>query len=274
MLALFGRYEGATKGSRHVLKVVSLPDSSVQSVSIQRAVSQRAVSARRGGFVHGTKIATPEGWKSVEHMAPGDLVRTLNDGVREIRRISTDTVAIPSGETRAECLPVHVPSQAVGNKRPVWLLPEQGVAMKLKKLDSSMSGLSIVPARLLGGKGELRSHAPATMFEVTTLFFDQAEVIIIEGGLLAYCTACRFRRQAAVGQPTYEVLGDDAAAEYIEAMARNGNFSAITDPSVAPPKVIHKNSVSPMRPTLGVRRSGRPGRPSATVLVMRARQQN
>ncbi len=253
-----------------MLQVVSVSGFSNQPISVQSGVGQ---SARRGGFVHGTKIATTSGWKLVERIAPGDLVRTLDNGFKEVRRVSTDMISIPADESRADYLPVQVPSRAAYNGRAVWLMPEQGMALDHSKLDPSVHGISVVPARLLSGAARLRSRAPAAAFEVSTLFFDHDEVVFVEGGLQAYCTACRFGGQSASGGPTYDVLGDEDAAEWIDIIAFKGDLSALANPLGALPAPIPQEPIFPIRPALGVRRPGRPGRPEALALFLRSEWQ-
>lgn len=250
-----------------VARVTSISDPVSDVVS---TVHQGAVSVRRGGFVHGTKIATTAGWKPVERLRSGDLVRTRDHGFKEVRRISTDLVAIPAGETRPENLPVRVPSRAAYNGRPVWLMPEQGMAVEHGKLDPSTDGLSVLPARLLSGLCQLRARAPGERFEVSTLYFDQDEVIFIEGGLQAYCMATRFGlRPVDASQTTYDVVDDADAAGLVEAIEIGGNIAVLANPLGALPAPIPQETIFPVRPPKGIRRPGRPGRPPMPTLFLR-----
>ncbi|WP_419740035.1 Hint domain-containing protein [Ruegeria sp.] len=75
-----------------MLEVVSFSDVSEYHDDADLPVALDAVSSRRGGFLHGTKIATTSGWKLIERIAAGDLVRTLDHGFKEVRRVSTSWV--------------------------------------------------------------------------------------------------------------------------------------------------------------------------------------
>jgi len=252
-----------------VLKVVSVSGFSDQSAGVQPRVGARPQTARRGGFVHGTKIATTSGWKKIERIKVGDLVRTLDNGFREVRRISSDQITIPAEETRPENLPVQVPSRAAYNGGSVWLMPEQGMALDQSKLDPSCAGVSVIPARLLSGAGRLRSRAPGGTFDVSTLFFDQNEVIFIEGGLQAYCSTGRIGLRSVTDQIHYPVLSDQDAAEWIERIEMAGNLSALANPLGALPAPVPDEPILPIRPPKGYRRPGRPGRPPLPTLLLR-----
>lgn len=252
-----------------MLKVVSVSgfsDLSEQDVSVK---TSEAVNARRGGFMRGTKVATTGGWKLVERLAAGDLVRTLDHGFKEVRRISTTWVIIPADETRTDFLPVFVPARVAYNGRPVWLMPEQGVAVDLGKIDPDMGGHSVVPARMFSGRGRLISQAPGSSFEVLSLFFDNDEVIFLEGGLQAYCPSGRFTNRADPEQVTYHVAEGEAASALVDTIAVRGDMSVLANPLGALPAPIQENPIFPIRPAVGMRRPGRPGRPNAPVLFLR-----
>ncbi|NOD35993.1 hypothetical protein GS624_06685 [Ruegeria sp. HKCCD5849] len=227
------------------------------------------MNARRGGFLQGTKIATTSGWKPVERIAVGDLVRTLDHGFKEVRRISTSTVVIPADERRAEYLPIFVPARAAFNGRPVWLMPEQGMALSLSKIDEGAEGISVVPARVLNGAGRMMSQAPGSSFEVSSLFFDEDQVIFVEGGLQAFCPSGRFSMRGTAQVQAYKVVDETAAEDLVNSIAIKGDMSALANPLGALPAPIPQDPIFPIRPPSGVRRPGRPGRPNAPVLFLR-----
>ncbi len=252
-----------------MLEVVSISDVSEFYDEVDLPVDPDAVSARRGGFLHGTKIATTSGWKLIERLVVGDLVRTLDHGFKEVRRVSTNRVNIPAGESRAAYLPVFVPARAAYNGRPVWLMPEQGMALDLGKLDLTADGFSVLPARILNGSCRFSSQSPGASFDVVSLFFDQDEVIFIEGGLQAYCPSGRFRLARSEGQERYAVLEEDEAVALAEEVAKCGDVSALANPLGALPAPIPQDPIFPIRPAVGIRRPGRPGRPNTPVLFLR-----
>ncbi|WP_253276830.1 Hint domain-containing protein [Ruegeria sp. 6PALISEP08] len=229
----------------------------------------QAVNARRGGFLRSTKIATTSGWKPIERIVVGERVRTLDHGFKEVRRISTSVVVIPADERRTEYLPVFVPARAAYNGRPVWLMPEQGIALNLSKIDAEANGISILPARMLNGVGRLMSQAPGSSFEVCSLFFDDDQVIFVEGGLQTYCPSGRFNMRGTPNRQQYDVADEEAATDLVNIIAAKGDMSALANPLGALPAPISQDPIFPIRPSFGVRRPGRPGRPNAPVLFLR-----
>jgi len=256
-----------------VLEVVSVSGFLDQTGDVDQAFLSESVNARRSGLVDGTKVATTRGWKLVEQLVAGDLVRTLDNGFKEVRRISTNTVTIPAGENRVEYLPVFVPARSAYNGRPVWLMPEQGMALNLGKVDPEISGFSIVPARLLSGAGQLTSQAPGATFEVSSLFFDADEIVFVEGGLQAYCPSGRFTMRNTPGNSGYDVVEDDEAIVLVNSIAKSGDMSALANPLGALPAPIPQETVLPVRPPSGIRRPGRPGRPDVPALFLRSEWQ-
>ncbi|WP_171128702.1 MULTISPECIES: Hint domain-containing protein [unclassified Ruegeria] len=228
------------------------------------------VSARRGGFVHGTKVATTSGWKPVERLVPGDRVRTLDNGFKEVRRISTDTVAIPEQEQNPDNLPILVPSRAAYNGRPVWIMPEQGMALDHSKIDPTTAGSTVVAARLLKDIGPLRAGVPAATFDVCTLFFDEDQVIFIEGGLQAYCAASRFGQRSMNSSTSYHVTDEHGAADLLRYVVARGSLTVLSNPLGALPAPIPNEPIFPVRPATSRRRPGRPGRPGLPTLFLRS----
>ncbi|KIC43185.1 hypothetical protein RA27_07740 [Ruegeria sp. ANG-R] len=252
---------------------MSVSGYSKREVKGVQAFAEKAASARRGGLLHGTKVATTSGWKLVERLVAGDLVRTLDHGFQELRRVRADQIIVSGDERRPEHLPVLVPSRAAFNGRPVWLMPEQGMALDQGKLGVGIEGISIIPARMLSGVGRLKSDTPAQTFDVTSLFFDQDELVFIEGGFQVYCPSGRMVSASGQNTEPYEVADAEHADLLIEAVVSKGDISALANPLAALPAPIPTEPIFPIRPPLGIRRPGRPGRPDMPVLFLRSEWQ-
>jgi hypothetical protein len=248
-----------------LLKIDRVIDFAERSEYPRSAEPQVALNARRGGLVHGTKVSTKVGWKPVEELQAGDFVRTLDNGFKPISRVASDCITVPPGETSAENMPVRVPANAAYNGRPVWLMPEQGVALDNTKLGHDPItlpvNLPIVSARLLSGIFRITSDVPASYFDISTLFFDQDEVIYIEGGFRAYCPAGRFGSSGLSGGASYEVVSGEAAADLIYLTTRRGDVGVLANSLGSVPAPVFDHPIVPVRPVRGARRPGRPGRP-------------
>lgn len=252
-----------------MLEVVSFSGYSDKIDGQNRLTGKEAVSVRRGGLVHGTKVATTVGWKRVEQLDVGDLVRTLDNGFQEIQRVSCDLIHVPEDETRSGFLPVLVPARAAYNGTAVWLMPEQGLALGQPWLDLETRGQAVVSARFLSGCFKFSSRSPAPEFEVTSLFFENDEVVYIEGGLKAFCPASRIRPLSGPRTRSYSVLDEEDAIALVSAIDEAADLSAVASPLGALPAPIPTEPIFPIRPSPGVRRPGRPGRPNMPVLLLR-----
>ena len=252
-----------------MLKVVSFSEFSDQTCDPISGGTPDVSNARRGGFIHGTKVVTATGWKPIERIVVGDMVRTLDHGFKAVRRVSTDRVTVPAGEGRPEYLPIHIPSRAAFNGRSVWVMPEQGVALDGSKVDPDSDGMLVVSAWKLTGVQRVTSRTPDQVFDVTTLFFDEDQVIFIEGGVQAFCPAARFGSRGQGACTKYHVADEDESTFVTDALRSRGSLSALANPLAALPAPIPQDPIFPLRPSRGVRRPGRPGRPSAQVLYLK-----
>lgn len=252
-----------------MLKVQSVIGYSAVPDNARQVGPPVSLNARRGGFVHGTKVATDRGWKPVERLRAGDLVRTLDNGFREVCRVSTNCISVPANENRIENLLVRVPSNTLYNGRSVWLMPEQGVALDNTKLSRGPITLPIsmpvVPARVLSETFRLSSGTPASFFDVSSLFFEQDEVIYIEGGLRAYCPAGRFGTRNLPQTASYELVDADQVADLVDMVAHSRDIAVLANSLGALPAPIMQNPIFPARPVRGARRPGRPGRPAPLI---------
>ncbi len=143
------------------------------------------------------------------------------------------------------------------------------MALDQGKLGVGIEGTSIIPARMLSGIGRLESSTPAQSFDVTSLFFDEDELVFIEGGFQAYCPSGRMNVGSSRNSELYQVADAEHADLLIEAVATKGDISAFANPLAALPAPIPQEPIFPIRPAIGMRRPGRPGRPTMPALFLR-----
>lgn len=227
---------------------------------------------RRAGLLHGTRVATNKGWKVIESVVPGDLVRTIDHGFREVQRVSDDDVSMPRGSVSDEFKPIHFPERAAYNTRPIWVLPEQGFAIDQWKIGFDGDALAVIPARMLNGVFGISARVPSLDFQVSSLFFEFDEIIYIEGGLQAFCPSCQVtqRRKASSNTANYFVPEERQALALVERVAVEGEASIIANPLGSLPAPIPQDPILPVRPAGISRRPGRPGRPSIPALFLRS----
>lgn len=163
----------------------------------------------QAGILTGTRIATHDGWRPVETIAPGDLVLTFDEGlipVRDVTFARGGAGAGASGKARARA-PLHVPPRALDNRQAMTLLPGQKVLLE-DDLAEAMFGdpFVLIAAGALAGYRGISPLDDRGSGAVVSLVFDRPQVVHAEGLTLLYCPEAR---------PDWiSLLGADADVHY------------------------------------------------------------
>jgi hypothetical protein len=180
------------------------------------------VSVGQGGLLAGTHVASNLGWRPVEGLCPGDKVLTFDHGMQTIVEVVRETVHLDDGAIDPTRCPMHVPRDALNNRVPMWLLPDQGVLLESDLVEDHQGDpFAVVPASALDGyRGICRLH-PDNNLQLVTPRFEQDEVIYLEGGLLGFCPAPRDLLTIGVElqENIYKVLPIKEACALVAAMA-------------------------------------------------------
>ncbi len=111
-------------------------------------------------FVAGSPVATPEGPRPVETLAPGDRVAT-REGARVVAEVALRSVPREDWTYRRQIWPVRVPVGSLGNPVPLRLVPEQRVRLCGDAFAASMGVDEIwVPVAALVGLRGLAVERP------------------------------------------------------------------------------------------------------------------
>lgn len=135
------------------------------------------------GLLPGTHVETLAGWRAVERLAPGDMVETVDGGLRRLR--ATRWRRVPEGRDL-----IHVPAGVLCNDRAVDLLPDQEVLLDGTALARLFNlAAAIVRAQDLVGHLGIARHPATADLGACEMLFDEDEVIWASGGLCLYCGA-------------------------------------------------------------------------------------
>lgn len=180
------------------------------------------------GLLAGTRVATVMGWRAAEALAPGDMVLTFDNGLRELVDVRRDTFWVADMMAPAAYAAVFVPAGAMGNSADLELLPDQGVLIESDAAcDVHGDPFAVVPAKALDGFRGIRRMAPRTQVEVITLVFADEQVIYAEGGALIHCPRTHLRLdQLGCETGGYDLVGARDAAFLIECMAVEDRIAA------------------------------------------------
>ncbi|MEP2716222.1 Hint domain-containing protein [Pseudophaeobacter sp.] len=179
------------------------------------------VSVGQGGFLSGTQVASNLGWRPVEALCAGDKVLTFDHGMQTVVEMVRETVSPDDGGIDPTRCPMHVPRDALNNRVPIWLMPDQGVLMESDLIEDHQGDpFAVVPASVLDGYRGICRLNPMESLQLVTPRFEQDEVIYAEAGLLGFCPAPRDLLTIGVdlNEDTYRVLPITEALALIEAM--------------------------------------------------------
>lgn len=160
-------------------------------------------AAMQGALLDGTMIATDNGWRPVESLAPGDRVLTLQNGFRQLRIVERQSLA--ASETLPEDLrPLRVPPNVLGNVTPMALMPGQLVLR-----DADAAGQEIAPelieAKAFAAEGAAQRFVPSQALSLTRLCLAEPQLVCANYGAIVLCApagAGGRRRTSAEGRGT------------------------------------------------------------------------
>ena len=171
------------------------------------------------GLLEGTQIATPEGWRAVERLSPGDRLLTFDGGPQSV--IAVQSAQVEAGHTAwpQAHWPLEVPDGALGNRGVLRLLPCQPVLLE-SDLAEDMFGdpFALVPAAALEGWRGIARAAPRPQETAHILILPTDAVIYAAGHALVYCPA-----DSSAGLPGF---GEDRAGYVPLSLATAREFVA------------------------------------------------
>ncbi|WP_165978767.1 Hint domain-containing protein [Antarcticimicrobium luteum] len=152
------------------------------------------------GLLGGTLVATDQGWCPAETIRLGDRLLSFDRGMQAVTELQRERPRGHSGHPAALLRAVEVPTGALGNDAPLWLMPDQGVLLESDKAQEILGDpFAVVPARALLGINGIRLSVPGSGISITTLAFPHDETIYIDGGLRLFCPRPRTVLTEALG---------------------------------------------------------------------------
>jgi len=141
------------------------------------------------GLLPGRMIATETGWRPVETLVAGDMVLTFDHGMRRLESVLTNPVG-PDPRTGGKARALHVPRDAIGNRRAMTLLPSQLVLLDCPyaQIYFGAQFMLVHAACLEGYKGISRIGLKQGV-QSYMLAFAREEIIHADGSALLSCHA-------------------------------------------------------------------------------------
>ncbi len=145
----------------------------------------RMTRLRENGFLAETLIATDQGWRQAGVIMPGDVVMTFDHGhqrVTDVQTVKIDPRVIPD----RKAMLMSVPKGALGNRRPMRILPMQEVIVEIDAAEELYGDpFVVIPAHMLEGYQGITKTAFDQPITVVMLGFEREQILHSNGGLLA-----------------------------------------------------------------------------------------
>lgn len=171
------------------------------------------------GIVAGTRLATSMGWRPVEAITSGDMVMTFDHGLRPVVSVKRTQLWLGQGQCPDHLQPLAVPAEALGNKCPMLLLPEQTVLVESDMAEAMFGDpFALIPAAALEGYRGIDRIPPHQRVEVVVLEFEEDEVVYANGCGMMHCASVDATGLDALFEderPAYEALSLDMARSIV-----------------------------------------------------------
>lgn len=193
------------------------------------------------GLIEGTTVITHNGWQAVEHLRPGDQVKTLASGMQTVRDIEVQALWTGFADCPEDLWPICLPAGLIGNRSEILVLPEQAVQVSSAAVASGV----LVPALALASVPGVERVLPMGMIEVIRPVFDEDQVVICDQDALFYCPAnWNPLHRVLQGEKTaaVQVMGLRQAETLLQGMTRAATF--LDRPVVFPPELAVDGAVN------------------------------
>lgn len=148
-----------------------------------------ALALREDGLLTGTLVATDEGWRPVDGIAPGDMVLTFDNGMQRVTRchqFEVLRVTIPAHKA----FTMFIPANALGNRKDMILMPRQEVIVECDKAEMDYGEpFVLIQSLFLDGYHGIRKVEIARDLSIHMLTFENEQIIHTNGATLAICRA-------------------------------------------------------------------------------------
>lgn len=144
------------------------------------------------GLVAGTCVGTPQGWRPVQLLQPGDQVLTFDNGMQRVTQVAQGRLWTSAQTCPRTLWPLHVPAGALDNVAPLKILAGASVMLESDLAEDLYDDpFALVPANALNGIRGIFAQAPTEALDVVSLCFAQDQVVFANGSALVFCPSAR-----------------------------------------------------------------------------------
>lgn len=163
------------------------------------------------GVAEGTLVATSQGWRPIETLAPGDQIWTFDDGLQTLLGVKRRVVK-PQKEGRRPNAPfVVIPADALGNERDIICTACAGILLECENaMDPMGEPYAVLPTSSLVGSCDVEPYEITRPIAVFTLQLSNEQAVYLDSGLPFHFLGLRNTET-----PRYDVLSADEAQDLL-----------------------------------------------------------
>ena len=171
------------------------------------------------GLIADTWVASNLGLRAIGDLSVGDKVLTFDHGMQVIKEIRRAHMWLDGPDTAEVLWPVVIPANALGNRKELTLLPDQGVMVESDASQNTHgdSFAVLTTQSLVGLRGihQRQPMQPMQPIELIAVYFAGDEVIFAEGGTFFHCptNTSTLDKFLEAGPQSYPILSGAAADE-------------------------------------------------------------
>ncbi|MFY0691109.1 MAG: Hint domain-containing protein [Paracoccaceae bacterium] len=173
------------------------------------------------GMTAGTMVETEFGWRPVETLAAGIKLFTYDGGLRPLARVERSFARAAAGAGL-----VRISGGVIEGVADAKLLPNQLVLIDSAAAEAALGRPSVlIPAAAFDGVPGVGRRASDAVLDLTTLAFEDEEVIFADGALRVHCPALDGGVTAlthAPGSGFWDVLDVAAGREILAGLMGSG----------------------------------------------------
>ncbi|WP_297771935.1 Hint domain-containing protein [uncultured Roseovarius sp.] len=171
--------------------------------------------AVQSGLLHGTRVATGQGWRPVQALCAGDLVVTFDAGMQPLTGVTRHPVWTGGAPCPSQFWPLELSRGTLGNRGPVRIMPRQAILIE-SDLAETLWGdpFALLPGAALSDLHGVHRVTPGPGAEVVALHFETQQIVFAEHGAMFLCLPSRGLLDYAGSDDaawSYQVLSLDQA---------------------------------------------------------------
>ncbi|MFD0858894.1 Hint domain-containing protein [Roseovarius aquimarinus] len=142
----------------------------------------------RTGLAGAVRVATPDGWRPVGEIEPGDDILTFDAGLQRVETVFSEPVWPGTGPCPPALWPVEVAPGVLGNRDLIHLAPDQLFLIESDEAEARTGDpFALLSAESLADLPGIHRAPPAPEAVMVSLGFAVEQIVFAGGGAMLHC---------------------------------------------------------------------------------------